>query len=416
MISIVAAIAIVVWGLVLVAYVGTRRTTSSLLVVTLGGILFLPQFRIDLPGTILSKENLLCLGFGLGCLLIPDFYRSKYKFHWTDILIAGLMIGGAASSISNSIGLHDALVVFVNTGIVWGIPWYGGKRLFSTELKQLEIARLVPMAGLVYVPFCLFEMKMAPMLHRIVYGYAGRSGAGLSVDSMRFGLWRPSVFMKFGLELALFMGICSILAWWYWLHKRQASYFWIATVLTVTLLFSVSTSATALTMAAIGLVFLNRRRVKVLPHALLIALTMVYPAYRMLNIGAVQVSVGEGGGILSERIASVKTRVVSEDFYLKKWSESPLLGSTAWNYWKVGKGNAVPDSFWIIILGKFGLVGWCSAALVLAAPMSSVLWRTISLKFPTKISYVLALCVLVYSLDCLLNDMGGMFYVLVAGS
>ena len=63
-------------------------------------------------------------------------------------------------------------------------------------------------AGLVYVPFCLFEVKQSPQLHVIVYGYMPHDFG----QQVRFGGYRPMVFLGHGLLVAFFMSTAMILA------------------------------------------------------------------------------------------------------------------------------------------------------------------------------------------------------------
>jgi hypothetical protein len=87
---------------------------------------------------------------------------------------------------------------------MWGLPYFLG-RVYLSDLRSLkELAVGMFISGLVYVPFCLFEVRMSPQLEAIVYGGRMRSG-------IRLGGWRPAVFMQSGLELVMWMSVCSLI-------------------------------------------------------------------------------------------------------------------------------------------------------------------------------------------------------------
>ena len=56
-------------------------------------------------------------------------------------------------------------------------------------------------AGLIYSLFILFELRMSPNLHRWIYGF-GQHGFS---QHIRWGGYRPMVFMAAGLAVALFI-------------------------------------------------------------------------------------------------------------------------------------------------------------------------------------------------------------------
>ena len=51
--------------------------------------------------------------------------------------------------------------------------------------------------GLLYVPLCLFEIRMSPQLHKLVYGFHQH----IFAQTFRFEGWRPTVFLQHGLAV-----------------------------------------------------------------------------------------------------------------------------------------------------------------------------------------------------------------------
>ena len=83
--------------------------------------------------------------------------------------------------------------------MTWGAPYLLGRLYFSEPAALRDLALATVSAALAYVPFCLWEIRMSPQLHAIVYGLQP-FGFG---QAIRFGGYRPSVFMTHGLMLGM---------------------------------------------------------------------------------------------------------------------------------------------------------------------------------------------------------------------
>ncbi len=116
-----------------------------------------------------------------------------------------------ASSISNGMGAYDGLVSAIQLFLVWGLPWLIGATTLVDEEDRNAAVKMIVLASLIYLPLCYFEMKMAPVLHSMCFGYEPRALGGLG-QHIRFGFWRPRVFLEHGLQLSLFIGMSSVLA------------------------------------------------------------------------------------------------------------------------------------------------------------------------------------------------------------
>ena len=70
--------------------------------------------------------------------------------------------------------------------------------------------------GLVYIPLCWWEIRMSPQLHWQIYGVtfnSFRRDSGLVPDSA------PMSSSPTRLTVTMFMGVCTLLAYWAWLTK-----------------------------------------------------------------------------------------------------------------------------------------------------------------------------------------------------
>ena len=114
------------------------------------------------------------------------------------------------SSVLNTLGLYDGLSASFDYLVTWGLPYLIGRTFFTRfeHLREMSIHILI--GGIIYVPLCLWEVRMSPQLHLTVYGFD--SGWGEVV----YGGYRPKVFMSTGLELGLWMAATATTGIWLW--------------------------------------------------------------------------------------------------------------------------------------------------------------------------------------------------------
>ena len=86
-------------------------------------------------------------------------------------------------------------------------------RAYFGDFKGLrELATVLFIGGLIYIPLCLYEIRMSPQLHNTIYGFYQHD----FVQTMRAGGWRPTVFLQHGLAVGLFMSVTSLIGAWLW--------------------------------------------------------------------------------------------------------------------------------------------------------------------------------------------------------
>ena len=61
------------------------------------------------------------------------------------------------------------------------------------------------------MPFCLFEIRMSPQLHKCVYG-----STSAPRQTFRWGGFRPMVFMQRGLAVGIWMIAGVAVGMWLW--------------------------------------------------------------------------------------------------------------------------------------------------------------------------------------------------------
>jgi hypothetical protein len=303
-------------------------------------------------------------------------------------------------------------------------------RLYFNDARSLRLlAYAIVIGGLFYVPLCLLEIRISPQLHRIVYGYHQHQFA----QSMRDGGFRPTVFMEHGLMVGMWMATSSLLGVWLWatqglrrLVLRPVGSVGAAGPLALLLLTTVlCKSYGALALLAMGLVGLFTSRL-LRTRALLAALLLVPPLYvatRSTDLFTGQTLVNVAASISLERAESLAFRLGNEDMLVDKALQRPLFGWGGWRRARVydwqGEDVSTTDGQWIIALGDRGLFGLGMLLIALLLPPLRILgnapvahWREPGVGAAVGLAMVLVL----YAIDSLLNAMKNPVFLLIAGA
>jgi O-antigen ligase len=304
----------------------------------------------------------------------------------------------------------------------WGLPYFIGRLYFRTldDLRELAIGLFI--GGLIYVPFCLYEIKMSPQLHRIVYGYLQHSWG----QTKRFGGWRPMVFMQHGLMVGMWMCMTALVGFWLWItgSLRRLGGWPVAllvAVLILTALLCKSFGAIALLaggMAVFASIWMWRTR------WLLWALIAAAPAYMVARAGfdwhpdtPLAIVTAVAG---PDRAESWQTRIDSEDDFIRAAWQKPFTG---WRHWFDTKplwtgSRAIPDGLWTTILVQMGFPALLAFVLMLLLPVVLFVrrYRPQSwLRVDIAPAAALAMVLVLYLIDCVSNAMVNPLFTLVAG-
>jgi len=175
----------------------------------LGAWLLLPLASYILPGIpIYTKMSAACYGILLATVLY-DFGRlSKYRFSWIDIPMLLWCLSPFPSSLTNNLGLYDGFSAAFGQTVTWGFPYFVGRIYLNGFSGLRDLALGTFFGGLVYVPLCLYEIRLTASLHTRIYGFGG-TGRGFE-QAIRYGGYRPSVFMEHGLMVGVWMMTASL--------------------------------------------------------------------------------------------------------------------------------------------------------------------------------------------------------------
>jgi hypothetical protein len=438
---------LVAWvGVVVVVFMFPIPTRVAILFAFLFGLLFLPVIGdntgnngevlvepITIPGLAFSKYRVISLGVLLGLLLRDPRRLLRLHYSWVDVpmflwcvcpMVSAL---GAPPPPDGSSAFKDGLTQTLAQFLIWGVPYLVGRQFFGTSRDLYAVICGLLVAALVYVPLCLFEVKMSPMLHSVVYGFAQHD----FFQSIRFGGFRPLVFMQHGLAVSMFMAIAAVVGVWLWWTDAicylpgfvRRRYITLLMLLLLTVALTKSAGAILLAFAGAGTLFCAKRWKTRLPLLLLILVCPAYLASRSSGswsgadlVPLLTEMVGQ------ERASSFEFRQTNEDMLVERALEGPTFG---WNGWgrnliqdRQGRTVSVPDGLWVLAIGERGVPGLAALFAALLLPVARFLWIRPPQSWSQPWCAAAAACaviVVLYMLDNLLNNMHNHYFILMAG-
>jgi len=159
----------------------------------IAGWCFLPMYGYPLSGLPnYDKQNATCFGILLATLIFDGQRFARFRPRMLDLPVFLWCISPFVSNTVGGFGPYEGMSTTVRYFFVWGIPYFIG-RLYFTDLKAMrDLAIGLFIGGLIYMPLCLYEIKMSPQLHKMLYGFFQDDW----IMTVRGGGWRPTVFMQ----------------------------------------------------------------------------------------------------------------------------------------------------------------------------------------------------------------------------
>jgi hypothetical protein len=389
--------------------------------VLIAGAMFLPILVLPMPGPLdYGKPEAISFALLAGVLLFDSGRLAAYRPRPLDLVFLAWLVSGPLASISNDLGAYDAFALVLTRLVKWGVPWFVGSLYFGSRDGLRTALWALFLSGLAYVPFCLFEVRMSPRLHAILYGM---SQHGFE-QTMRGGGWRPMVFMSHGLELSLWMAAATVAGFVLWrardpLLKRPFGLPMPLLVATVGVTLLLCKSTGAILLGAIGVLAAVPLARRWACWCLLVAVPC-YIAVRLFGSGVLERSLVEWSQAISEdRAGSLKFRFDNELLLLQRLWQNPVLGAGGWDFGSIidpETGEMVPittDSYWIIAVATNGLFGLFAAVGMLWLPAARGLLARGTMA-PERLAASIVLALLV--LDSMVNAFVPPFYVALAGA
>lgn len=200
---------------------------------------------------------------------------------------------------------------------------------------------------------------------------------------------------------------------------------WLIGALLVAFALLRSTGALALLMIGVAMLVVAKQLRTALPVFLLIAAMGIY---LYINAGTETYFSDQLVEFLEQifpedRVASLEFRLNNEEILVDHAREKLAFGWSGWNQARVvipetGK-LAIQDSLWVLALGENGLVGLISLFSAMLLPVVALFWSRCPARLWTnpQISPTVgvAVALVLYMLDCILNAMINPIYILACG-
>jgi len=416
----VALLLFIAIGTVLVM---TDRPIYAVLALALGGAMFLPVGAgFDFPVIpFLSRRNIPYLIIGLAIIFLwPKKLQGIQLGRWPDLLVLVLCFLAMATAKLNSDvvfwgprALHglttwDGISSAAYTLLDVGLPYMVGRILFQTSSDLRRLLIWIAGAGLVYSLLALIEIRLSPQLHNWVYGYHPHENR----FNMRWGGYRPMIFMVNGLAVGLFMMVTTVVAFSLGRARINIGFFpsrFAGPYLLVILVMCKSVAAIVYGLLLAPAVALMRPKFVHWTAIVLATLVLGYPTLRMQGLIPTVAIVELVGSMSAERASSLKTRFDNEDRMLAHNWERFYFGWAGFGRNRIyntrtGVDITLTDGQWMILLSTGGLARWACFYALLLWPVFLGLWRLPLIRGPDKsLMACLLLIVPIFALDHLPN-------------
>ena len=395
----------------------------------LGGWMFLPLLRLQLQGIPdISKISATTASVMLAVLAFDGRRVLSFRPRWFDLPMLLWVIVPFVSSVLNDRGMYDGASRMLGAILAWGIPYFIGRLYFTDLIAVRELAIGLFIAGLVYAPLCIWEIRMSPQLHNQFYGFRASGmlrGPGLGLPG-----YRPNVFIGHGLEVAMFMVMCTLSGFWLWKTKAMKELWGLPVGLLVLGLWG--TTILCKVLGAIMLLHLGivaicspkflRTSVVVL---MLIAAPLLYMAVRAGGSFTGDAAISIIGLINETRADSLQFRLDAENEILRNTMDKPIFGYGSDPQWRARLSDdpnakaVVTDGMWIIALGQGGLFALLALTTALLVP-PFLIWRRMPVAFWEHPAFApvvgLAVMLVCFMIDSLFNATINMISLLIAGA
>jgi hypothetical protein len=372
--------ALLAWPLVSLCLFAALPVKRALIWTLLGAYLLLPVGTVikfaGIPG--FDKESVPALMALLGCFFFARSKKAvKKHFGIPELLVTALVVspfitsefngdalevgGEHGSFVIPGVGHYEALSASVSELIVL-LPFWLGRRFLRSSDDNLDVLRILTIAGLAYSLPMLFEVRMSPQLHTWIYGYFPHSFA----QQMRDGGFRPVVFLGHGLIVAFF-GMTTVLASTaLWKTNVRVSAAVPPALVTAwlggTLLLCKSLGSLVYASVCAPLIFFAKPRLQVRLAVVLATIALTYPVLRTLDLVPTESILNAAASVSAERAESLKVRLDQEKMLLAHALERPWFGWGRFGRGRVydewGKDVSITDGHWIITITTFGLFGF----------------------------------------------------------
>lgn len=399
-----ATLALAVWPLVTVFLFLRLPPGRAVIATLLVGYLFLPEppagfdFPLIPP---LTKHTIPALSAMVMWLVM---YSANLNLFPRSPVTVGLLLlfvfSPAVTTVLNSdpiywgeyfiqaMTLKDSLGLVVQQ-ILLVIPFLLARRFLYRAEDQRDLLFAFMIGGLIYSLPMLLEVRLSPQLNLWVYGYYQHD----FIQTIRFGGFRPMVFLYHGIWAAFFllMALLSALALW---RTKQIKSNWklllIAAYLLGVLILAKSLGAWLFALILVPTLLFVGPKWQMRFAVVIASFAIAYPALKGVDLVPQGKILWAADSISPDRAASLSFRFENENLLLDRAKERPLFGWGSYNRNQIidpasGEVETVTDGRWVILIGQFGWLGFLAEFSLLVMPVL-FLWREIRYRAPEDYS------------------------------
>lgn len=415
----------------------TRLDAARALIWTiLAGYLFLPPltgFNLpvvpDLDKT--SIPNLVCLLFALSLRhdkvgFLPDSWVGR-------ALIGVYILSPFATVLTNSepipilaqdvpgLRIYDSAAAVINQAI-YLLPFFLARRYLATPEAMRALVLAFVAAGLVYSVPMLIESRFSPQMNVWVYGFFQHDFS----QTIRFGGFRPVVFLPHGLWVAFFALMCLVCSMMLLREgpaERRPKQLMVVLYLLWMLVICKSAGPVVYALCLTPLVLLAGRRMQIYAAAAATAVVLGYPLLRGLHLVPIDSIMAIAERFSADKASSLGFRIFNEELLLERAALKPWFGWGGYGRSLLlnpitGQIETIADGAWIIVLGIYGWFGYIAEFGLISLPIWLLAREAMSQKaevFPLA-GTVLALILATNMVDMLPNGTDVPLTWLMAGA
>jgi len=289
------------------------------------------------------------------------------------------------------------------------LPFFIARQFLASEKAHRELLLAFVIAGLVYSIPMLIEIRLSPRLNVWIYGFFQHNFG----EMMRYGGFRPIVFLEHGITVAFFAMTTTLAALALLRSRgenRRGQFSFVAGYLGIVLMLCKTLGAFLYAIALAPLILFASPGIQVRIAIILAIIALFYPFLRGAGFVPVETMLEQAGRIDPERASSLWARFANEEMLLERAQEKIIFGWGSWGRNHLhnlidGTILTVTDGRWIIVIGVYGWIGYIVEFGLLAMPIFALLWSR-QRKGSTKLSPytgALALILAINMIDLLPN-------------
>ena len=363
-------------------------------------------------GYFLTKASITSISGLLGVLIFDRRSLRSFRLTFWDLPVLVWCIVPLLSAIANPESVGDGAIGELYQILAWGVPWVLGRIYFSDTASLRLAAKAFVIAGLLYVPLCLFEVAAGPQIYAHLYGYHPYRW----IRAERYIGYRPVGLLETGTQLGVWMCTSALIAVWLWLRRSVDRVLgiptrWAAAILFATALLCQSGGSIVLLLGLLPFVFVSRRYFPRVCAIVLIVGMLLFAGVRLTNAVSVRTLLKRNAVVRSTAAflknigrGSLFMRLEMDERTVDLALEEPILGSSQWNWWQ--NSGLRPAGLWLLAFGMYGIFGLLALEALQIIPIVRVVWFPVARSDieDLNLRHAFVAVVLMSAIDNLLNN------------